>query len=159
MEEKTLPVLNDILLIDKRPSINNCLLVQEYVIVHFVLMRPTMRSQNFLLEILPKLQNPISADRNGIYIESEEKVLLQYCKYKTTRQYGFITFHLEQTHAKLINEFMKVRKWFFQNPEAPSHDFLFCDAKAQPIFKVGKIFSKIMIKWLENNLQLVVFVK
>lgn len=69
-------------LTDARPRISDVTQCQEYILMHMIIMRPPMRSQNFVLEILDQLQSPKKADRNGICF-SNDIIVLQYCKYKT----------------------------------------------------------------------------
>lgn len=68
---------------DSRPLFSDLLLIQDYVIFNLIVKRPTMRSQNFILEIMDKLQSPKLASKNGIVVFSRDRVVLQYTKYKT----------------------------------------------------------------------------
>ena len=92
--------------------------IQSCVLYLFCVNRPTMRTQNFYLEILEQLEDSRTASKNGLYIDSEQSVVtLQYSKFKTSASYGFIKFELNADLSALIIKFVyKIRPWFFANP-------------------------------------------
>jgi hypothetical protein len=65
-----------------RPVMKDVMKCQDYVLMNLIIGRPTLRSQNFVLEILDKIQSPKRADKNGICLTNNSSIL-QYCKYKT----------------------------------------------------------------------------
>lgn len=134
-----------------RPSVKLIFDYQQYVLLSLVLLRPTMRSQNFVLEILDSPQCPKTADRNGIFINNDGDVLLQYSKYKTAQQYGFLQFYLSDEQSSEIKRFLTYRPWLFPVPSNPNHNFLF-SANAKPITKIGKEFKKIALHVFKKNL-------
>ena len=73
-------------------------------------------------------------------------MVLQYSKYKTKKQYGFLQFYLNDKHSKLIIQFLKIRVWMFPNPQSPSHNYLFSDHKGKALLRVGKYFTKYSTK-------------
>lgn len=147
-------LLDDLSTAKERPLITLIYDVQDYVLLHLVLYRPTMRSQNFVLQILPSPQNPRDANSNGIFIPEEGAVILQLSKYKTATRYGFLEYYLSDEQSEIIRKFVAARKWIFPNPEKPTHDFLFCDHNSTPLLSVGKYFKRISYSLFDKNISI-----
>lgn len=158
MKEEIIPKMNKILetenLDGDRPLLKTLLEIQDYVLLHLVICRPTMRSQNFVLEILTEKQNPKNADRNGLFITNTGQVILQFCKYKTAQQYGFLQFFTSDEQSTLLKQFINIRKWFFPHPSNPTHNYLFVDNNVKPLQQVGRYFKRIMIKLINMNISI-----
>jgi DNA replication protein DnaD len=149
----TIPTYSDLVILEKRPLLSDVLKIQNYILLHLVIFRPTMRSQNFILEILKVPQTPKNADRNGIFIcPDSDNVMIQYCKYKTAQLYGFLQFYLSDKHALLIRKFVAIRPWLFPSPSQPRHNFLFSDNKCNPLQRVGRAFKSFAQPLFEKNL-------
>lgn len=139
----------------ERPNIKDIFLVQDYVLFFLVLFRPTMRSQNFVLEVMEKLQTPKEADKNGIVFPSDNApVVLQLTKYKTAQRYGYLQFYLTEEQSIIMRKFISVRVWAFPNPQQPTHNFLFIDQRRQPLLKIGKYFKAITESVLNKNISI-----
>jgi hypothetical protein len=134
-----------------RPSIEDVLKVQDYVVFLMVTLRPPMRTQNLELAVLPKLESPIEAKSNGI-VFNKDSVVLQYSKYKTKKSYGFIRFCLDNPLANYLRKFYNdVRPWFFGSKDLiPNGLPLFLTKKGTPLKNIGDLFKKIMVKYFDK---------
>lgn len=156
IKERSISLLEQFVEAKERPELGTFYKVQNFVLLYLVLFRPTMRSQNFVLEILKSPESPKEASKNGIYFPPSETdpVVLQLTKYKTSQRYGFLQFFLDMDQSSILRKFLIARSWVFPNPDLPSHSFLFLDQRRQPLLRIGKYFKQITLDLLEKNISI-----
>ena len=85
------------------------------------ILSPTLRTQNYLLNIIPHLQSPEKADKNAVFVNNNI-VILQLVNYKTQNQFGYIRFHFSDTLSRIIIQFLNFRSTIINSMAGINND-------------------------------------